>query len=77
MYKYPEFDKYSSTFSDIIYNLFNTFPTDNILYICGDFNIDILHLNSPKVSHFIDILIAPDIHPLITKPSRITNMTQP
>ena len=54
IYKYPEFDIIN--FSDIIYNLFNTFTTDNILYLCGDFNIDILQLNSSKVSHFIDIL---------------------
>ena len=73
IYKYPEFNIIH--FSDIIYNLFNTFTTDNILYLCGDFNIDILQLNSSKVSHFIDILIALDLHPLITKPSRITNMT--
>ena len=73
IYKYPEFDIIN--FADIIYNLFNTFPTDNILYLCGDFKIDILQLNRPKVSHFIDILIALDLHPLITKPSRITNIT--
>ena len=62
IYKYPEFDIINV--SDIIYNLFNTFTTDNILYLCGDFNIHILQLNSSKVSHFIDILIALDLHPL-------------
>ena len=43
-------------FSDEIYNLFNTLSTDNTIFLCRDFNIDILKLTYPKVSHFIDIL---------------------
>ena len=73
IYKCPEFDIIN--FLDEIYNLFNTLSTDNTIFLCGDFNIDILKLTCPKVSHFIDILISLGLHPIITKPSRITNIT--
>ena len=49
--------------------------TDNTIFLCGEFNIDILKLTCPKVSHFIDILISLGLHPIITKPSRVTNIT--
>ena len=35
-----------------MYNLFTTLITDNIMFVCRDFNIDILKLTCPKVSHF-------------------------
>ena len=67
IYKYPEFDIIH--FSDIIYKLFNTFPTGNIIYLCGDSNIDILQLNNPKVSHFIDI----GLYTFISRPTSFNN----
>ena len=72
-YKYPEFDIIN--FSDELYNLFNTLSTDNTIFLCGYFNIDILKLTCQKFYHFIDIFISLGLLPIITKPSCITNIT--
>ena len=41
------------------------------VYLCGDFNINLMKDKCPKVNNFIDLLHSLDLHPLITKPSRI------
>ena len=41
VYKCPEY--YIINFSDEIYNLFNTHYTDNTIFLCVDFKIDIFN----------------------------------
>ncbi|XP_013868123.1 uncharacterized protein LOC106520513 [Austrofundulus limnaeus] len=44
-----------------------------VIFICGDFNIDMLNPNMVKsTSNFIDTMHSLGLYPLITKPSRIT-----
>ena len=43
------------------------------IYVCGDFNIDLLQSDKDNsVSNFIDHLYSMGLHPLITRPTRIT-----
>ena len=43
------------------------------VYLCGDFNIDLLqHDTSTSTNNFIDHLYSFGLHPLITRPTRIT-----
>ena len=44
-------------------------------YIWGDFNTNILISKCAKIHHFLDTLCSLDLHPLISKPSRLTNGT--
>ena len=48
--------------------------TSKTIFLCGDFNIDLLKYNNNKgTQHFIDMLFSLGIYPLIDKPSRITD----
>ena len=43
------------------------------IYVCGDFNIDLLQFDkNNSISNFIDNLYSMGLHPLITRPTRIT-----
>ena len=43
------------------------------IYVCGDFNIDMLQSDKDNyVSNFIDHLYSMGLHPVITRPTRIT-----
>ena len=43
------------------------------IYVCGDFNIDLLQSDKDNsVSNFVDHLYSMGLHPLITRPTRIT-----
>jgi hypothetical protein len=45
----------------------------SILYICGDFNVDLLNYDKhPETNSFVDEIFGAGLHPLITKPTRIT-----
>jgi len=47
------------------------------LYICGDFNIDLIKYNSHEPSrNFTDSLFSLGLIPLITMPTRITNTSE-
>ncbi|XDV33591.1 hypothetical protein PO909_003956 [Leuciscus waleckii] len=44
------------------------------VFICGDFNIDLLNPNKHKLTdEFIDLMFSMSLFPLITKPSRISS----
>ena len=44
------------------------------IYICGDFNIDLLSYNvNNNTKNFVDQMFSMSIFPLINKPTRITN----
>ena len=46
------------------------------MYICGDFNIDLLHCEEQTESkHFLDQMFSSGLYPLITRPTRITATT--
>ena len=50
--------------------------TSKVVYICGDFNIDILHCEEQTESkHFDDQMFSSGLYPLITRPTRITGTT--
>ena len=43
------------------------------IYVCGDFNIDLLQSDKNNyISNFLDHLYSMGLHPLITRPTRIT-----
>ena len=69
IYKYPEYD--ITDFSDDLFDIINPFMNNSNVYLCGDFNINLMKDKCPKVNNFIDVLHSLDLHPLITKPSRI------
>ena len=62
-------DMFIERFSDT----FSTCSNDKELYICGDFNIDLLKYKiHQNTSRFVDMIFSLGLFPLITKPSRIT-----
>lgn len=45
-----------------------------VMFICGDFNIDLLNPNKQVViNYFTETIYAMSLYPIITKPSRITS----
>lgn len=60
-------------FNEWVEKLFSA-VNDKPLFICGDYNIDLLNPNNHKpTSEFIDLMYGMSFFPLITKPSRITS----
>ena len=61
-------DILSDFFLEILRNYRN-----KTIYLCGDFNIDLLQSDkNNSISNFIDHLYSMGLHPLITRPTRIT-----
>ena len=73
IYKYPEYDMHD--FSDELFDIINPFMNKSNVYLCEDFNVNLIKDNCPKVNHFIDVLYSVDLHPLIIKPYRICDST--
>ena len=73
IYKTPTAD--IKQFSDFIVNSFEKLASNcNRLYLCGDFNINLLDHNYNKhVKYFIDSIYSLGCRPLIDKPTRVTN----
>ena len=60
-------------FSDTIERLFNRVRNKDTLFLCGDFNIDLLKCDSHGgMKQFIDLMYSLGLYPLIKRPSRIT-----
>ena len=58
----------------IIYILGNL--TSKVVYMCGDFNIDLLQCEEQTESkHFFDQMFSSGLYPVITRPTRITGTT--
>ena len=53
------------------YTLFHKYSKDKYLYLCGDFNIDLIK-NDITTNNFQNTLLSMDLIPLINKPTRIT-----
>ena len=62
-------------FSDKLEEMFSNLK-NKVLYICGDFNIDLLkEQNHSQTKYFIDTMFSMGLYPLITKPSRIAGQS--
>ena len=60
-------------FNDNLQSLLNKVVKNNSLYLCGDFNIDLLKYHQhAQCRNFADQLFSYGLYPLITKPTRIT-----
>ena len=47
------------------------------VYLCGDFNINILNSDrDTNTGNFLDMLYSYGLHPLVTKPTRITEYSK-
>ena len=47
------------------------------VYLCGNFNVDLLQYDKhADTNHFVDQLFSFGLHPLITRPTRITRDTK-
>ena len=58
---------------DTIHKLFDIFSKRKCIYMCGDFNINLLNIEFHKgTKDFIDMLYSIGMYPLIDRPSRIT-----
>ena len=65
-----------STFCDSLEPILNNDRNDKTMFVCGDFNIDLLqHESQDSVRHFLDLMYGIGLYPLITKPTRITRTT--
>ena len=64
----------TNDFSEILYDLFSELSVSKSIFICGDFNLDILKHNSNHATkYFLDTMYSLGLYPLIDRPSRITN----
>ena len=72
MYRKP--DSQIEKFTCELDELFGEIKNNKVLYITGDFNIDLIKQDThSQTKHFIDTIFGMGLFPLITKPSRITN----
>ena len=63
-------------FCESVDNILSDIKSKKTMYICGDFNIDILKHNTHNYTRtFLDYMYSFGLYPLITKPSRITDIT--
>ena len=66
----------TNDFSEILYDLYSELSVSKTIFICGDFNLDILKHNSDHAAkHFLDTMYSLGLYPLIDRPSRITNQS--
>ena len=60
--------------SDFMYNAIFRNKRNKTIYVCGDFNVDLLQYDKHRdTNNFVDQLYSLGLHPLITRPTRITN----
>jgi len=74
IYRHPngDFNEFTTQLNNIIQALNNKYQ----VYILGDFNIDLLRINSHSpTENYINMIYTNGLLPVITKPTRITNHT--
>ena len=72
LYRAPNSTYNLETFSEQIETIITSIKSKT-LYLCGDFNIDILKSESnEKVSGFLDLMFSKGLYPLINRPTRVT-----
>ena len=65
-----------TVFSEHVKQLFLELSLRKSMFLCGDFNIDILKHNSNRGSkYFLDTMYAIGLYPLIDRPTRISNQS--
>ena len=64
-------------FNSKLESLFDKFQFNTKdVYVCGDFNMDLMkHNENRRTPEFIDIMFNVGLHPVISKPTRITSST--
>ena len=66
----------TNNFSEILYDLYSELSVSKTIFICGDFNLDILKHNFDHAAkHFLDTMYSLGLYPLIDRPSRITDQS--
>ena len=75
VYRIP--DSSINIFNDRMTDILNTVNKENkLFYMLGDLNIDLLKYEEHRLtSSFLDILYSNNNFPLITKPTRVTQIT--
>ena len=64
----------ANVFSDTLFELFSDLSVSKTIFLCGDFNLDILkHNTNHGTKYFLDTIYSLGLYPLIDRPSRITN----
>ena len=54
-------------FSEILYDLYSVFSLSKTIFICGDFNLDILkHNPDHSAKHILDTMYSLGLYPLIS-----------
>ena len=65
-----EFNKHIESYMNEMRN------TNKNVYLCGDFNIDLLKCSNHKeTKEFIDVMYGHGFYPLISKPTRVNSCT--
>ena len=63
-------------FTEALEELYSDIKKNKVLYICGDFNVDLLKQDTHSPTKlFFDTMLGLGLFPLINKPSRITSQT--
>ena len=63
-------------FNESLDSCLNSIVSKKVIYICGDFNVDILKSDThPGTRYFVDTMFNLGLFPLINKPSRVTEST--
>ena len=63
-------------FSEHVEQLFLDLSLHKSIFLCGNFNIDILKHNSNRgIKYFLDTMYAIGLYPLINRPTRISNQS--
>ena len=62
------------TFCESLESIINGMNINKAIYICGDFNVDLLKNNiHTSTNNFLDMMYSLGMYPLIPKPTRITS----
>ena len=65
-----------TVFSEHVEHLFLDLSLHKSMFLCGDFNIDILTHNSNRgIKYFLDTMYEIGLYPLIDRPTRISNQS--
>ena len=64
------------TFCESLENIISGMNVNKAIYICGDFNIDLLKNNiHTSTKNVLDMMYSLGMYPLISKPTRVTSMS--
>ena len=62
------------TFSELLSGMYERKINTKMVYVCGDYNIDLLNpLELTPITEFINLMYSMSLYPAITRPTRITS----